>query len=215
MAIDSRTVSYSIIVPVFNEEAVLPVLLRRLDLLLTRLNGPAEVIIVDDGSSDSGSIVLEALVKRDPRYRLIGLSRNFGHQVAITAGMDAAQGHAIVVMDADLQDPPEVVEQLIAKWEEGYEVVYARRLSRAGESRFKRSTAHLFYRILGRMTSVRIPADVGDFRLIDRKVLDALRQMPERDRFVRGMIAWLGFRQTSPSIALSARPAKQNILCSR
>ncbi|MET4240085.1 glycosyltransferase family 2 protein [Bradyrhizobium sp. RT10b] len=196
MAIDSRTVSYSIIVPVFNEEAVLPILLRRLDLLLTRLNGPAEVIIVDDGSSDSGTIVLEALVKRDPRYRLIGLSRNFGHQVAITAGMDAAQGQAIVVMDADLQDPPEVVEQLIAKWEEGYEVVYARRLSRAGESRFKRSTAHLFYRILGRMTSVRIPADVGDFRLIDRKVLDALRQMPERDRFVRGMIAWLGFRQT-------------------
>ncbi|MEY9229381.1 glycosyltransferase involved in cell wall biosynthesis [Bradyrhizobium japonicum] len=164
MAIDSRTVSYSIIVPVFNEEAVLPILLRRLDLLLTRLNGPAEVIIVDDGSSDSGTIVLEALVKRDPRYRLIGLSRNFGHQVAITAGMDAAQGQAIVVMDADLQDPPEVVEQLIAKWEEGYEVVYARRLSRAGESRFKRSTAHLFYRILGRMTSVRIPADVGDFR---------------------------------------------------
>jgi dolichol-phosphate mannosyltransferase len=196
MAIDSPTVSYSIIVPVFNEEAVLPILLRRLDLLLTRLNGAAEVIIVDDGSSDSGPIVLEALVKRDPRYRLIGLSRNFGHQVAITAGMDAAQGQAIVVMDADLQDPPEVVEQLIAKWEEGYEVVYARRLSRAGESRFKRSTAHLFYRILGRMTSVRIPADVGDFRLIDRKVLDALRQMPERDRFVRGMIAWLGFRQT-------------------
>ena len=140
MAIDSPTVSYSIIVPVFNEEAVLPILLRRLDLLLTRLNGAAEVIIVDDGSSDSGPIVLEALVKRDPRYRLIGLSRNFGHQVAITAGMDAAQGQAIVVMDADLQDPPEVVEQLIAKWEEGYEVVYARRLSRAGESRFKRST---------------------------------------------------------------------------
>ena len=195
MAIDSRPVSYSIIVPVFNEEAVLPVLLRRLDQLLTRLRGTAEVIIVDDGSSDSGPIVLEALVKRDPRYRLIGLSRNFGHQVAITAGMDAAQGQAIVVMDADLQDPPEVVEQLIAKWEEGYEVVYARRLSRAGESRFKRSTAHLFYRILGRMTSVRIPADVGDFRLIDRKVLDALRQMPEQDRFVRGMIAWLGFRQ--------------------
>jgi dolichol-phosphate mannosyltransferase len=110
--------------------------------------------------------------------------------------MDAAQGNAIVVMDADLQDPPEVVEQLIAKWREGYDVVYARRLSRAGESRFKRATAHLFYRMLDRMASVGIPADVGDFRLIDRKVLDALRQMPERDRFVRGMIAWLGFRQT-------------------
>jgi polyisoprenyl-phosphate glycosyltransferase len=110
--------------------------------------------------------------------------------------MDAAQGQAIVVMDADLQDPPEVVEQLIAKWQEGFDVVYARRLSRAGESRFKRATAHLFYRMLGRMTSVGIPADVGDFRLIDRKVLNVLRQMPERDRFVRGMIAWLGFKQT-------------------
>jgi glycosyltransferase involved in cell wall biosynthesis len=110
--------------------------------------------------------------------------------------MDAAQGDAIVVMDADLQDPPEVVEELIAKWKQGYEVVYARRLSRAGESRFKRLTAHLFYRLLGRMSSVGIPADVGDFRLIDRKVLEALQQMPEQDRFVRGMIAWLGFKQT-------------------
>jgi polyisoprenyl-phosphate glycosyltransferase len=196
MTIDSQPISYSIVIPVFNEEAVLPVLLRRLDLLLARLNGPAEAIFVDDGSSDTSTIVLQAFVKRDPRFRYIGLSRNFGHQIAITAGMDAAQGKAIVVMDADLQDPPEVVEQLIAKWEEGYDVVYARRLSRAGESRFKRATAHLFYRMLGRMTSVGIPADVGDFRLIDRKVLDVLRQMPERDRFVRGMIAWLGFRQT-------------------
>jgi dolichol-phosphate mannosyltransferase len=140
--------------------------------------------------------VLQALARRDPRFRYLGLSRNFGHQIAITAGMDAAQGNAIIVMDADLQDPPEVVEQMIAKWAEGYDVVYARRLSRAGESRFKRGTAHLFYRLLGMITSVGIPADVGDFRLIDRKVLDALRQMPEQDRFVRGMIAWLGFRQT-------------------
>ena len=140
--------------------------------------------------------MLKALAKHDKRYRYIGLSRNFGHQVAITAGMDAAQGDAVVVMDADLQDPPEVVEQMIAKWKEGYEVVYARRLSRAGESKFKLATAHLFYRMLGSMSSVGIPADVGDFRLIDRKVLDALRQMPEQDRFVRGMIAWLGFKQT-------------------
>ena len=196
MAADSKPISHSIVIPVFNEEAVLPVLLRRLDLLLARLHGPAEAIFVDDGSSDSSPVVLQALAKRDPRFRYIGLSRNFGHQVAITAGMDAAQGKAIIVMDADLQDPPEVVEQLIAKWKEGYDVVYARRLSRAGESRFKRATAHLFYRMLSRMSSVGIPADVGDFRLIDRKVLDALRQMPEQDRFVRGMIAWLGFRQT-------------------
>jgi polyisoprenyl-phosphate glycosyltransferase len=196
MADDSKAISYSIVIPVFNEEAVLPVLLRRLDLLLAGLRRPAEAIFVDDGSSDSSPVVLQALAKRDPRFRYIGLSRNFGHQIAITAGMDAAQGEAIIVMDADLQDPPEVVEQLIAKWKEGYDVVYARRLSRAGESRFKRASAHLFYRLLDSISSVGIPADVGDFRLIDRKVLDALRQMPERDRFVRGMIAWLGFRQT-------------------
>lgn len=196
MTLDSRPISYSIVIPVFNEEAVLPLLMRRLDLLLGELREPVEAIIVDDGSTDSSPIVLQALVARDPRYRYIGLSRNFGHQVAITAGMDAAEGKAIIVMDADLQDPPEVVQQLIAKWQEGYDVVYARRLSRAGESPFKRSTAHLFYRMLSRIASVHIPADVGDFRLIDRKVLDALREMPERDRFVRGMIAWLGFRQT-------------------
>ena len=196
MAAKNDRISYSIIIPVFNEEAVLPVLLRRLDLLLARLDGPAEAIFVDDGSSDTGPIVLQALARRDARFRFVGLSRNFGHQVAITAGMDAAQGGAVIVMDADLQDPPEVVEEMIAKWKEGNEVVYARRLSRAGESRFKRFTAHLFYRLLGRMSSVGIPADVGDFRLIDRKVLEALRQMPEQDRFVRGMIAWLGFKQT-------------------
>src|SRR5476651_943264 len=164
---------YSIVVPVFNEQAVLPVLLQRLDLLMQSLDGVTETIFVDDGSSDTSSIILRAKAKDDPRYRFIGLSRNFGHQVAITAGMDATQGDAIIVMDADLQDPPEVVEQLVAKWKEGYDVVYARRLSRAGESRFKRATAHLFYRILSSMSSVGIPADVGDFRLIDRKVLDA------------------------------------------
>jgi polyisoprenyl-phosphate glycosyltransferase len=195
MAANFKSIRYSLVIPVFNEEAVLPVLLRRLDLVLDRLDGPAEAIFVDDGSSDSSSIVLQALAARDPRFRYIGLSRNFGHQVAITAGMDASQGDAIIVMDADLQDPPEVIEQLIAKWQEGNDVVHARRLSRVGESRFKRASAHVFYRLLGRMSSVGIPADVGDFRLIDRKVLDALRQMPEQDRYVRGMIAWLGFRQ--------------------
>lgn len=189
-------IGYSIVVPVYNEEAVLPVLLHRLDQLLDRLDAPAEVIFVDDGSTDCTPIVLQALVRRDERYNYIALSRNFGHQVAITAGMDAARGEAVIVMDADLQDPPEVVDQMIAKWKEGYEVVYARRLSRAGESKLKRLTAHLFYRIIGRISSVKIPADVGDFRLIDRKVLTAFQQMPEQDRFVRGMISWLGFRQT-------------------
>jgi polyisoprenyl-phosphate glycosyltransferase len=189
-------IRYSIVVPILNEAAVLPVLLRRLGMLMQQLDGAAETIFVDDGSSDCGPIVLQSLVRDDPRYRYIGLSRNFGHQVAITAGMDAAAGEAIVVMDADLQDPPEIVGEMIAKWKEGFEVVYARRLSRAGESAFKRATAKLFYKVLGRMSSVEIPGDVGDFRLIDRKVLDALRRMPEQDRFIRGMIAWLGFRQT-------------------
>src|SRR5437588_8272846 len=190
------SIRYSIVVPVFNEEAVLPILLRRVGMLMEQLDGPAETIFVDDGSCDCSPIVLQSLVRTDSRYRYIRLSRNFGHQVAITAGMDAAAGEAIVVMDADLQDPPEIVGEMIEKWKEGYEVVYARRLSRVGESTFKRTTAHLFYKLLGRMSSVAIPADVGDFRLIDRKVLDALRSMPEQDRFVRGMIAWLGFRQT-------------------
>ncbi|MFZ0845517.1 MAG: glycosyltransferase family 2 protein [Pseudolabrys sp.] len=187
---------YSFVVPVFNEQAVLPVLLRRLDRMMAGLDGGAETIFVDDGSSDTSSIILRAKAKDDPRYRYIGLSRNFGHQIAITAGMDVAQGEAIIVMDADLQDPPEVVGQMIDKWKEGYEVVYGRRLSREGESAFKQWTASLFYKLLGRLSSVEIPRDTGDFRLIDRKVLEAFKAMPEQDRFVRGMFAWLGFRQT-------------------
>jgi polyisoprenyl-phosphate glycosyltransferase len=187
---------YSIVVPVFNEQAVLPVLLRRLDTMMQGLDGPAETIFVDDGSSDTSSIILRAKAKDDPHYRFIGLSRNFGHQIAITAGMDVAQGDAVIVMDADLQDPPEVVGQMVDKWKEGYEVVYGRRLSREGESAFKQWTASLFYKFLGRLSSVEIPRDAGDFRLIDRKVLEAFRAMPEQDRFVRGMFAWLGFKQT-------------------
>jgi polyisoprenyl-phosphate glycosyltransferase len=183
----------------FNEELIIAELDRRLRDFLRALPGVEaswEVVFVNDGSKDRTLPMLKELAAAEPRYKVISFSRNFGHQAAITAGVDKAEGEAVVVMDADLQDPPEVVEQLIAKWKEGHDVVYARRLSRAGESRFKRATAHLFYRMLGSMSSVGIPADVGDFRLIDRKVLDALRQMPEQDRFVRGMIAWLGFRQT-------------------
>jgi polyisoprenyl-phosphate glycosyltransferase len=189
-------IRFSIVIPVFNEEAVLPILLRRCDALMDALDGPAETIFVDDGSTDCTSIILRAKAKDDPRYRYIGLSRNFGHQVAITAGMDAATGDAVVVMDADLQDPPEIVLDMVARWKEGYDVVYARRLSRDGENAFKRWTAHLFYRVLGSISAIRIPDDVGDFRLIDRKVADAFRRMPEHDRFVRGMFAWLGFKQT-------------------
>jgi glycosyltransferase involved in cell wall biosynthesis len=196
MAAHRGDIRYSVVIPVFNEEAVLPILLRRLDTLMDGLDGPAEMIFVDDASTDCSSIILQARARDDPRYRYIGLSRNFGHQIAITAGMDAAAGQAVIVMDADLQDPPEVIGEMIARWRDGYEVVYGKRLSREGESRFKRWTASLFYRFLARLSSVDIPRDVGDFRLIDRKVLDAFRAMPERDRFVRGMFAWLGFRQT-------------------
>ncbi len=190
-------VVYSLVIPLYNEEAVLPLLLHRLDRLLAALDAPAEVILVDDGSRDTTGIVAAARAKDDPRFRYLALSRNFGHQVAISAGMDFAAGEAIIVMDADLQDPPEVVPALAAKWREGYEIVYAQRLSREGETRVKRWTAALFYRLVRALTKVDIPADVGDFRLVDRRAVDAFKAMPERDRFVRGMFGWMGFRQTA------------------
>lgn len=200
-------VRYSLVLPVFNEEAVLPLLLHRLDKLVALLDAPAEVIFVDDGSRDTTAILLEAMAKEKPHLRFIKLSRNFGHQIAITAGMDAASGDAIVVMDADLQDPPEVVLEMIARWKEGFDIVQARRLSRDGESTFKKKTAAVFYRLLGKISSIDIPRDVGDFRLIDRKVLQAFREMPERDRFVRGMFAWLGFKQCEVAFHRPARAA--------
>ena len=191
------TPTYSLIVPIYNEEAVIPILLHRLDKLLESLDAPGEVIFVDDGSRDASAIVIEGKARADPRYRLLTLSRNFGHQVAITTGMDHAAGRAVIVMDADLQDPPEVVLEMIAKWKEGYEVVHAERTSRDGEGRFKRLTADLFYRVLGLLSETPIPRNVGDFRLVDRKALDCFLAMPERDRYVRGMFAWIGFRQTA------------------
>lgn len=199
--------TYSLVIPVFNEEAVAPLLMRRMDQLLETLDAPAEVLFIDDGSRDCSPIVLRAKAKADPRYRYVRLSRNFGHQIAITTGLDLARGDAVIVMDADLQDPPEVVLQLIAKWREGFEVVCAQRISREGESRFKRATAELFYRLLGRLASVEIPRNVGDFRLIDRNVLQSFRSMRERERFVRGMFAWLGFRQTVVPFHRPARMA--------
>lgn len=200
-------VRYSLVIPIYNEQAVLPMLLRRIDVLLDELDGPAEAIFVDDGSADTSPIILEAKAKDDPRYRFIRLTRNFGHQIAITAGMEAASGDAVVVMDADLQDPPEVVLQLAERWKEGFDIVYARRLSREGEGAFKRVTATVFYKLLGRLSSVEIPRDVGDFRLIDRRALDAFLAMPEQDRFVRGMFAWLGFRQTDVAFHRPPRAA--------
>lgn len=198
---------YSFVIPIFNEQAVLPLLFHRLDQLLDKLDGPAEIILVDDGSKDLSGLMAAARAKDDARFRYIGLSRNFGHQIAITAGMERAVGKAIIVMDADLQDPPEVVLDIIAKWREGYDIVYARRLSREGESFLKLATAKLFYRALRKLAAVDIPENVGDFRLIDRKVLEAFKAMPERDRFVRGMFSWLGFKQTAVDFHREARAA--------
>jgi dolichol-phosphate mannosyltransferase len=196
-AVGRQATVYSLVIPIFNEEAVLPLLVRRIGMLLDALDGRAEAIFVDDGSRDTSVIFLRGMAVEDDRFKLIELSRNFGHQIAITAGMDAAAGEAVIVMDADLQDPPEVVLDLVAKWKEGYEIVYARRIRREGETWFKRVSASIFYRLIEKMTSVDIPRDVGDFRLIGRKALDTFKQMPERNRFVRGMFGWMGFKQTA------------------
>ena len=206
-ALRPAPIRYSIVVPVLNEEAVLPALLERMDWLLAGLDGTAEAIFVDDGSTDATALLLEARAEADPRYRLIKLSRNFGHQAAITAGMDLAAGEAVIVMDADLQDPPEVALQLAAKWREGFQVVYAQRTVREGEGPFKRWTAQAFYALLQRLASVQVTPNVGDFRLVDRRVLNAFKSMPERDRFVRGMFGWLGFRQAVVPFVRPARAA--------
>jgi dolichol-phosphate mannosyltransferase len=189
-------------------DAVIPILMRRLDALLEALDAPAEVIVVDDGSTDTSAIVIEAKTRADKRYRLIKLSRNFGHQIAITSGLDHAAGRAVIVMDADLQDPPEVVLAMIAKWKEGYDVVNAERASREGESRFKRATAELFYRLMGSLGEVPPPRNAGDFRLVDRRALDCFLVMPERERFVRGMFAWIGFRHGTVTFEANIRCAR-------
>ena len=186
---------YSIVVPVYNEEAALPELVSRLGLLLDRLDGPSETVLVDDGSSDRTYELMAAAREADPRVKILRLSRNFGHQVAVTAGLDVAVGDAVIVMDADLQDPPEVVLEMAARWREGYDVVYAVREERHGETRFKRATAAAFYRLFSGMSEVDVPLDVGDFRLVDRRALDAFRSMRESNRYVRGMFSWIGFRQ--------------------
>jgi len=183
------------VLPIFNEEQTIPELVRRLGQLVEQLDGEAEVILVDDGSSDSSYELMVAAREKDPRFKLLRLSRNFGHQVAVTAGLDVASGDAVIVMDSDLQDPPEVALELAARWRDGYEVVYAVRTERHGESRFKEATAAGFYRLFKRMSNVDVPLDVGDFRLIDRRALDAFRSMRESNRYVRGMFSWIGFRQ--------------------
>ena len=189
-------IRFSLVVPLYNEEAVIEETNRRLTAVMNSLNENYEIIYINDGSRDRTGLLARELCAADPRIKLITFSRNFGHQTAITAGMDHAGGDAVIIIDADLQDPPEIIPQMIEHWEEGYEVVYGRRTARSGVNWFKRFTAKRYYRFLRRMTDVEIPVDVGDFRLIDARVRDALMTMPEHNRYVRGLISWLGFRQT-------------------
>lgn len=192
----SQRPRYSIIAPVFNEEAGLAEFYRRTSAVLDSLDGPSELLLVFDGSRDRSPEIGAELRAHDSRVKIIRFSRNFGHQIAISAGIDYAQGDAVIIIDSDLQDPPEVIPQLIEKWREGYEVVYAQRARRIGETFFKLMTAAMFYRVIRRLASIDIPPDTGDFRLIDRKVALALRQVREHHRFMRGLSVWVGFRQT-------------------
>lgn len=186
----------SVVIPCYNEEEVIRETMSRLKLFCAELQDLSiELIFVDDGSHDRTREILKQFAKDDSRIKIIGFARNFGHQIAVSAGIDAASGDAVVLIDADLQDPPEVVHQMIAKWRDGYDVVYGTRTERPGESAFKLATARSFYRLLNRLSDVPIPLDTGDFRLMSRNVVDTLRAMPERDRFVRGMVSWVGFRQ--------------------
>jgi glycosyltransferase involved in cell wall biosynthesis len=186
---------YSIVAPVFNEAETLPHFYERVVAVMQSLNEPFELLLVDDGSTDDSRDVLWMLHARDHRMRVVSFSRNFGHQMAISAGLDHARGRAVIILDSDLQDPPEVIPQLIERWKEGAEVVYAQRATRDGETRFKLLTAALFYQLIGRITAIDIPQDTGDFRLLDRKVVDTLVTMREQHRFMRGLSAWVGFRQ--------------------
>ncbi len=185
----------SVVVPVYNEQEVIGETVKRLVGVLDGMSVDYEVVFVNDGSRDGTLSVLRPLCEADARLKLVNFSRNFGHQIAITAGMDMTRGDAVVVIDADLQDPPEVIPGMFEVWKQGYEVVYGKRVSREGETFFKKFTARVFYRFMARMTEVDMPVDTGDFRLIDRRVVDALRRIPERNRYVRGIVSWLGFRQ--------------------
>jgi dolichol-phosphate mannosyltransferase len=199
--------TYTFVIPVFNEKDVLPQTFDRLTEVIDNLHAPSDIIFVDDGSRDNSAELVARQAERDPRFKLVRLARNFGHQVAVTAGLDFADGDAVIIMDADLQDPPELVHELIASWKDGYQIVHAQRRRRLGETWVKRLTASLYYRLLSKLSSVEIPRDVGDFRLVDAQVVHAIRAMPERDRFLRGMFAWVGFRQTFVQFDRPARAA--------
>jgi len=197
----------SVVVPCFNEEEALHETSRELLEVLARAPLSFEIIYVDDGSTDATPGILRDLARQDERVRVIRFSRNFGHQMAITAGLEHSSGDAVVLIDADLQDPPELILEFVQKWMDGYDVVYGVRAEREGETAFKRWSAKLFYRCIDQLSETRIPLDAGDFRLMDRCVVDALLAMPERDRFVRGMVSWLGFSQVAVSFRRAARKA--------
>jgi polyisoprenyl-phosphate glycosyltransferase len=186
---------YSVVAPVYNEAETLPHFYARVVEVMEGIGEPFELVLVNDGSRDTSYAVMRGLHERDARVRVVNFSRNFGHQVAISAGLDHARGEAVVIIDSDLQDPPEVIPELIARWKDGAEVVYAQRAKRAGETRFKLLTAAAFYRLIRRITSIDLPRDTGDFRLLDRRVVDALVAMREHHRFMRGLSVWVGFRQ--------------------
>lgn len=200
-------ITYSIIAPIYNERENLPELHRRVTEVMNSTGESWELILVDDGSSDSSSDIIRDLAKKDSHVRPVIFARNFGHQVAVTAGLDYSRGEAVVIIDADLQDPPELILEMAKKWKEGNEVVYAVRVEREGESWFKLWTASLFYRIIYRITDVKIPLDTGDFRLMDRKVVNVMNQMREKHRFLRGMSAWVGFKQVGVEYKRAARVA--------
>lgn len=197
MNILNQNIEISIVVPLYNEESNISYLFERLESVLNNLNTIYEIVCVNDGSTDN---TLQSLIEQHQRnnsIKVINLSRNFGKEIALTAGIDYTSGNAVIPIDADLQDPPELITNLIDKWREGYDVVYATRRSRHGESWLKRFTANNFYRIIGQMSHIPIPPNTGDFRLMDRKVVEALKKMTERTRFMKGLFAWVGFKQTS------------------
>jgi polyisoprenyl-phosphate glycosyltransferase len=197
--------TFSVIAPVFNEAEILPEFYRRVADTMKATGESWELILVDDGCQDGSTEIIRKLADEDEHVRPVIFARNFGHQIAVTAGLDYARGDAVAIIDSDLQDPPEVILDMIAKWREGFEVVYAVRAEREGESWFKLFTASFFYRMIYRITDVKIPMDTGDFRLLDRKVVDVMNRMRERHRFLRGMSAWVGFKQVGIPYKRSAR----------
>jgi dolichol-phosphate mannosyltransferase len=190
------SIELSIIIPIYNEEGNIPILYNRLKSVADGIGVSYELIFINDGSKDASLPLIISLANQDANVKYINFSRNFGHQIAVTAGIDHCSGNAIAIIDADLQDPPELIQDLYNKMKDGFQVVYARRNSRSGESFMKKFTAKMFYRILARITSIKIPVDTGDFRIMDRKIVEVLKQMPEQQKYLRGQIAWAGFNQT-------------------